>query len=1247
MFAFALALSSLGMAADAVSLKRRDVRITEIMYNPSGPDLGHEFIELKNVSTNDIDMTDMFFSDGVDNCVFPTGFVLEAGELMLVVQAANSNAYPGVKIGPRYDGGLANSGERIRLRDANTNTVVSVRYDDERRFGWPKAPDGSGYSLVIIDPLGDDDDPANWRRSAFSGGSPGQDDPAPAISPIVLNEIMASNLSTTNQGAVFADWIELYNMWYTPLPVSGWFMTDGNGAWWQFPQGASVPAFSSLMIWCNPLAPTTTNLTGETINCGFGLSSTRGEGVFLYNELTNRMDAVSFGLQIGDLSVGRVPDAMGNWMLNVPTPLAANQGAATASPTNLCINEWMSNPEARYLYDWYEIYNTNTNLPVLLSGLWACSSNDSDKLERPLSFIAPTGYVLMVRSDTNLASSTDLPLSAAGDFLALVSETGEVYDRVTFGPLDPDESAGRLPDGSPAVRRFPNSQSPGARNYMPDYAGPVFNEIMAYNRSAVSNSAGRFPDWIELHNAGTNAYDLAGLSLTDDPGDPGRWVFPSNSVMESNAYLRIWCDAASPTSTVFGIDMNCGFNLNRTSDEICLFDGPERLAMVEFGFQLPDVSVGLTPSNGWQLLTTPTPTALNSPPAPLAVPAINSVFLNEWMVEPTSGPQWFEIYNANVQLPMCLSGLYLSDDDSTRVAEHRIGPLCFVGPESHVVFVADADPTRGRDHVDFRFDNRLRLSSAPTGSVSVLDYVEPLFVSSNPPIDIAIGRFPDGAWGVPFHAFTNTPSPGASNYRLLPDIVFNEVLTHTDPPLEDAIELHNTGSSPVDIGGWYLSQDRYALKKFRIPDGTVIAAGGFHVFYEQQFNGGVGSVVPFQLDSALGETLYLSAAGGNDLTGWMGLVEVGALLNGVSAGRYVNSRGDTHFVSLAERSFGKDAPADVAEFRTGTGGSNALPLVGPIVINEIMYHPTNGGIEFVELFNVSTSEVSLFHADHPSNTWRLSGAMSFSFPTNVSLPAGGRLVATETPPAVFTNTYGLTNLQIVLGPYDGKLGNGGGTVELLQPDRPQGAGDPDPGFVPYCLAERVRYDDEEGWPMWADGHGPSLERREPTAYGNDPANWISCVAGGSPGQTNSVDERTDADRDGMADAWERRFYTNSFDVSAFLPNTDGPDGDGIPNAREYILGYDPVLERNEDFRIAAAQQGTNLQIRFATRAAEGVGYGDSQRIYTLERVTDLSSSGPWSPVDGATDIPGTGATVTNTLPTVDASAAYRCRVQLR
>ena len=73
-------------------------------------------------------------------------------------------------------------------------------------------------------------------------------------------------------------------------------------------------------------------------------------------------------------------------------------------------------------------------------------------------------------------------------------------------------------------------------------------------------------------------------------------------------------------------------------------------------------------------------------------------------------------------------------------------------------------------------------------------------------------------------------SPGVAGVGPLRRIVINELLAHTDPPLEDAIELHNLTEQPIDIGGWYLSSQRANPTRFRIPKPWVVPAKGYTVF---------------------------------------------------------------------------------------------------------------------------------------------------------------------------------------------------------------------------------------------------------------------------------------------------------------------------------------------------------------------------------------------------------------------------------
>ena len=55
----------------------------------------------------------------------------------------------------------------------------------------------------------------------------------------------------------------------------------------------------------------------------------------------------------------------------------------------------------------------------------------------------------------------------------------------------------------------------------------------------------------------------------------------------------------------------------------------------------------------------------------------------------------------------------------------------------------------------------------------------------------------------------------------------------------DWIELYNTTGSAINIGGWYLSDSDSPLTKYTIPNGTIIPAYGYIVFYENtQFGTG-------------------------------------------------------------------------------------------------------------------------------------------------------------------------------------------------------------------------------------------------------------------------------------------------------------------------------------------------------------------------------------------------------------------------
>ncbi|MHC4214682.1 MAG: lamin tail domain-containing protein, partial [Planctomycetota bacterium] len=76
-------------------------------------------------------------------------------------------------------------------------------------------------------------------------------------------------------------------------------------------------------------------------------------------------------------------------------------------------------------------------------------------------------------------------------------------------------------------------------------------------------------------------------------------------------------------------------------------------------------------------------------------------------------------------------------------------------------------------------------------------------------------------------------SPGWDDTGILPNpgsIVINELLAHSDGYPNDWIELHNTTGGPIDIGGWFLSDNDSNLMKYKIQGPNIILAGDYIVF---------------------------------------------------------------------------------------------------------------------------------------------------------------------------------------------------------------------------------------------------------------------------------------------------------------------------------------------------------------------------------------------------------------------------------
>jgi hypothetical protein len=291
------------------------------------------------------------------------------------------------------------------------------------------------------------------------------------------------------------------------------------------------------------------------------------------------------------------------------------------------------------------------------------------------------------------------------------------------------------------------------------------------------------------------------------------------------------------------------------------------------------------------------------------------------------------------------------------------------------------------------------------------------------------------------------------------------------------VELHNTGTTVVNISGWKLRDDNPQNDPFIIPTNTQIEGGGYMVlcsnvgfiYYSYGITNAVGN---FQEEFGFGndgDTVTLLNAANqvvdqlryNDAYPWPFQADG----DGPSLER-INP--------LSESTDPHNWAASVPASEHGTPGKqNSLfsdESAPPIVINEIHYRPVSDGddYEYVELYNASAGSVSL-------TGWEFTNGISFKFTEPSTIGSLSYLVVCKNKERIRTD-YGIQN---VVGDFaeGSSLDNAGETIVLRDSTGK--------------LVDFVAYSDERYWPVAGDGYGPSIECINVDRPNSDPANWAA------------------------------------------------------------------------------------------------------------------------------------------------------------
>ena len=241
---------------------------------------------------------------------------------------------------------------------------------------------------------------------------------------------------------------------------------------------------------------------------------------------------------------------------------------------------------------------------------------------------------------------------------------------------------------------------------------------------------------------------------------------------------------------------------------------------------------------------------------------IPALWLNEVLPLPGSGDPWVELYNAG-SVAISLSDYYLTNDyndlDKWALLSGTIQPGAFLRVDL---------PTASLTN-----DGSVALSRTVNSNVELIDYLNYGSMTTG----WSYGDYPDGDPTSREAMYLATPNAANSIQSAPLDARINEWMADNTSTLADAVdgdfedwfEIYNPTGSPIDLGGFFLTDDLTDPYQFEIPnDGKyVIPAGGYLIVWaDKEVGDNALDATDLHVNFALsksGESIALIASDGN------------------------------------------------------------------------------------------------------------------------------------------------------------------------------------------------------------------------------------------------------------------------------------------------------------------------------------------------------------------------------------------------
>ena len=423
----------------------------------------------------------------------------------------------------------------------------------------------------------------------------------------------------------------------------------------------------------------------------------------------------------------------------------------------------------------------------------------------------------------------------------------------------------------------------GGVRLVSQYEGLVISEIMASNRTAVTDENGEYSDWVEIWNRSENAISMNGLGLSDR-SDSIRFLFP-DITLPAGGRVLVFC--SNTNQSLPGSPFHAKFKLSSVGETVYFYDPNAYLIdSVRYPIMGADESYALM-EDGFRSTAEFSPGYENTPEGHQAyrestMVSDGALIINEVMADPLTGPRdadgelqdWVEIKNTT-NMAISLENYALSDNEGKPLKWRFPKDAVIPAGGYYVVFCSGKDRVdegSGVPHTNFRISAEKETVLLTDSRGHVVDRV----MIDNLPEDCSYGRNERNEMQVFQTATPGLPNDQQGFNRMEQNlramnptgVYISEVLSSNDSITAypsagntDWIELYNSSGETVDLSGYGLSDRLTRGRKWQFPQGTRIGPGEYKVIL---CDGTTGSTdtgtlrASFKINRTACETLVLA-----------------------------------------------------------------------------------------------------------------------------------------------------------------------------------------------------------------------------------------------------------------------------------------------------------------------------------------------------------------------------------------------------